>query len=335
MSQFLYDQALKRWSIHAPERLKRPDQLSEQKERLSVCPFCEGNEALTPHEVFALSSDAKRAMDTPHWKTRVVPNRYHALAVEESVAFRQFDFHEEANGFGVHEVIIESPKHDARFDMMSIIEVEDYFKTLRARLQDLEQDPRLQYLQLFKNSGAKAGATLEHPHTQLIGLPFIPPVVSDRFEHAKAYFKREKKVYDLALLAQLQAEKKLLVAQNDYFALVCPKASRYAFEMKIMPRYALSTLRHCEHITALSDLFIEAMHALFSVLGADISYNIVFNETPINVGISADDLSTMQCSISIIARLYQRGGFELGSDIHINPVSSIEAARVFKEALSG
>jgi len=335
MSLFLYEKSKNRWSINAPERLKRPEQFNLQKERLKSCPFCERNEALTPHEVFAISAEPERAMDATGWLTRVVPNRYHALQLEEQVAFRHFDFHEEADGFGVHEVIIESPRHDARFNTMSIIEVENYFKTLRARLRDLSLDTRLQYLQLFKNSGAKAGATLEHPHTQLIGLPFIPPLVSQRFEHAKAYMKAHKRAYELAHIEQIIQQKKLLIAANDYFALYCPEAPRHSFEMKIAPRHALPSLGACEHITALSELFIEAMHALHTLLGADIAYNLLFDEPPININLSHDDESSLHFTLSIVPRIYQQGGFELSSDIFINVVSPFEAARLYKEVLSG
>ena len=137
------------------------------------CPFCAGHESMTPPEVLAFRNNGA-APNGPGWDLRVVPNKFPALQVEGGLDREGDGMFDRMNGIGAHEVIIETPDHAKTLASMSEIEIERVLSAFRERVRDLRQDRRLRYILLFKNHGGPAGATLEHPHSQLIALPIVP-----------------------------------------------------------------------------------------------------------------------------------------------------------------
>src|SRR5262249_13958297 len=152
----------------APERAARPGALTPAADALpndtGVCPLCEGNEHLTPAELFAVRDHT--AADTTGWRARVVPNRYPALPGDP----------------GAHELIIECPQHELAWENLPPEQVQTILRVYRDRLASRRGEGRWQYAQLFKNHGIAAGASLAHAHTQLIALPNVPPVIAAEAE---------------------------------------------------------------------------------------------------------------------------------------------------------
>ena len=337
MSQYRYDPLHNQWVIVAPERLKRPNikPLEFSYKEQGACPFCEGHENLTPSEIFAVAKEEPREKDAPGWYTRVVPNLYRAVAIEEAFRFAENGFYESAEGFGAHEVVIDTPEHRARFDTMNHISLVDYLHTLRTRLRDLRKDARIQYIQLFKNSGLLSGATMEHPHTQLIGMPFVPPLVADTFFREERYRNEHRRPLLSDLLSQTLDEKERIVTQNRDFVLYAPYASRFAFELAITPRHALPSLAACsdEALDSLALILKQAFTALHNLLGNAIPYNLNFKEIPSNLGYTPEQESSSLMTLSIVPRIYQMGGYELASGMMINPVEPEYCARLYRESL--
>src|SRR6185295_11745021 len=170
MPELRRDPVAGRWVIIASERAKRPDDFSAETTppaRNLPCAFCVGHESMTPQEIAAVRVDGA-------WRSRVVANKFPALMVEGDLAKRGDGMYDLMNGVGAHEVIIESPRHEVSITKLSEDEVRDVLWLYKQRLLDLRNDHRLVYGLVFKNVRDKAGASMEHTHSQLIATPIVP-----------------------------------------------------------------------------------------------------------------------------------------------------------------
>src|SRR4029077_9354883 len=194
MPELRRDPVTGRWVIISTERLKRPHDF--QFESATVrgrehCPFCPGHEAMTPPEVLAYRHGS--APNTAGWDVRVVPNKYPALQVEGTLDREGEGMFDRLSGIGAHEVVIETPDHDRPMALLSEAEIERVLWAWRERMLELKGDVRLKYILVFKNHGAAAGATLEHPHSQLIALPLVPDFVREEIEGARRHFAAKER----------------------------------------------------------------------------------------------------------------------------------------------
>ena len=207
-----------------------------------ICPFCPGMETKTPPEILAYRESG--APNTPGWLLRVVANKFPALRVEGDLNKQGEGLYDRMNGVGAHEVIIETPEHGTSLAEMAEKQVADVFFAFRDRMIDLRRDTRLRYVIAFKNHGAAAGATLEHPHSQLIALPVVPKRVQEELEGSQRYYSfRERCIYCDILQQELQTRERI-VFESDHFIVIAPFASRFPFESWIVPR------RHNAHFEA-------------------------------------------------------------------------------------
>src|SRR4051794_22689287 len=169
MPELRKDPVTGRWVIISTERRKRPSDFRLESVHVtpdSACPFCEGHEQMTAREILAHRCNGSMP-NMPGWDLRVVPNQFPVLRVEGGLDRQGEGLFDKMNGVGAHEVIIESPRHEDSLASMSEAAVESVLWAFRERVQDLRQDRRFRYIIIFKNHGAAAGASLEHPHSQL------------------------------------------------------------------------------------------------------------------------------------------------------------------------
>src|SRR5205809_474813 len=188
------DPVVGRWVIISTERARRPNDFNTEpvRPRGGPCVFCTGNEDKTPPEIVAVRPpDTTR--DGPGWSLRVVPNKFPALRIEGDLEPSGEGLYDRMNGVGAHEVVIETPDHYASLATMSIDAVADVFLTFRDRILDLKKDPRFEYVLVFKNHGEAAGASLEHPHSQLIATPIIPIMVTEELAGSQQYWQRKER----------------------------------------------------------------------------------------------------------------------------------------------
>ncbi|MCS7045333.1 MAG: hypothetical protein NZO58_03150, partial [Gemmataceae bacterium] len=189
MPELRKDPIVGRWVIIAPDRARRPVHSREPDfEPGGLCPFCEGNEIYTPGEILAYRDPASSA-NGQGWRVRVVPNRFPALQIEGELSQRGEGIYDRMNGIGAHEVVIECPFHEASLARLAADHIRDVFAAYRDRLLDLKKDQRLVYGMIFKNSGAAAGASLEHAHSQLIVTPIVPISVTEEMNGARTFFE--------------------------------------------------------------------------------------------------------------------------------------------------
>jgi UDPglucose--hexose-1-phosphate uridylyltransferase len=331
MATLRQDPTTKEWIILAPRRADRPaphpafsrPSLASRDDR---CPFCPGNEHMTPPEISRVTVDGT-------WEQRVVPNLFPALepggSLERQDAAGLFG---EMAGVGSHEVIVESPLHDERIDEMSLDRITRVIGLWRDRYVTLKADPATKGVIVFKNYGERAGTSLVHPHSQIVATPVFPPDSLRRYAVATRYYDDTGHcVYDDLLEAELQRQDRL-VARVDGFAAVAPFAARVPFETWIMPLEHQTSFGHLRDdlAPALAELLRGVLGALRRV-GGDPDFNVVVLSAP-----SHEEWKPFFLwHVRILPRLATAAGFEQGSGMFINTVAPEASAQLLREAMAG
>ncbi|CAN6464920.1 unnamed protein product [Victoria cruziana] len=240
------DTVFNRSIIFSPARAKRPsDFKSHQKPGEAAgnttrkfCAFCKNHEHECAPEIFRVPPD------TLDWKIRVIENLYPALdrklCMPNPNAGPDFGGESVLPGFGFHDVVIETPDHGVNLSDLSAEEIGDVLLAYRDRITQLAGIESVKYVQVFKNHGASAGASMSHSHSQLMSLPFVPASVSARLDSARENFCRTGK----CLLCEIKSEE-LLVGESGHFFALVPFAASLPFEIWIIPRLHAS---HFEEI---------------------------------------------------------------------------------------
>lgn len=277
------------------------------------CPFCYGNEHLTPPEIEAIS-ETHREPNTPEWKVRVVPNKFPALRIEGELDSQGIGIYDFSNGIGAHEVIIDSPHHYKGIEELENKQIEYMLKAYRSRTMDLRGDKRFKYILLFKNVGREAGASLEHGHSQLIALPMVPKNVKEEVKGAHKYFEFRGRCIFCDLIAFEMEESKRLIYQNEDFIAFCPLSSRFSFEVWIVPQqhWADYGLISDGAVANLADALKNVMVKLHNVLGK-FPYNYIIHTLPVNT----DGHIYYHWHIEIMPKLIRAAGFEWGSGFYM------------------
>ena len=329
MPELRKDPITGRWVIVATGRAKRPSDFSRERVKPfgnGFCPFCYGAEQKTPREILAFRSNG--GPDQPGWSLRVVPNKFPVLEIEGELGRQGDGMFDRMNGVGAHEVIIETPDHNATMADLPEKQVEDVLWAFKKRVLDLRQDGRLRYTVIFKNHGESAGATLDHTHSQLIALPVIPKRVREEIDGAKSYFEfKERCIYCDIVQQELRAGVRV-VTETDLFVVLSPYAARFPFETWILPK------RHEAHF---EDSDARTMQNLAWVLRGTLRkidqalerppYNFIIHTAPLQEG----NMPAYHWHIEIMPKLTRVAGFEWATGFHINPTPPEEAAKFLRE----
>jgi UDPglucose--hexose-1-phosphate uridylyltransferase len=330
MSVLRFDPTTSDWVVFAPSRQLRPHEPPKPVVASSAvpvspsgCPFCPGNEAFTPPEIYSVRSGEGA------WRVRVVPNKFPALRIEENPTRLHEDhvFHY-MGGCGAHEVIVESPDHSLFLAQQPIEQIQLVLQTLQRRYRDLMGDPRFQSIVIFKNHGVDAGTSLAHPHWQLIATPVVPRWLRLKHFEATQYFDRTGEcLYSTLTQSELEMGKRV-VAKNEHFAAIMPYASHSPFETWIVPlmRQSSYMLASDDQLRALAAMLKDVLLKLYMALG-----NPAFNLTIDDVPRGDEDKEYFSWHIRILPRLTTPAGFELGSGMSINTVLPEDAAAFVRE----
>jgi UDPglucose--hexose-1-phosphate uridylyltransferase len=345
MPELRRDPISERWIVIATERGKRPSDFNKGgatkmivAEHVANCPFCLGNEKMTPPEITAWRK-AGTVPDTPDWDVRVMANKFPALTSEGEIKRSGTGLLDVMSGIGAHEVIVETPKHNLTLADMDIVHLDKVLWAYKQRIVALEKDPRFRYVLVFKNYGAAAGTSLDHPHSQLIATPITPRYVKLELNNAREYFQSKERCIFCDLMRQELDAGIRLVYENEFFVAFCPFASRFPFEIWIFPR---------EHQFAFQQLPDEQRQQLAMTLQNILKrLQVTLNDPPFNYVLHTapnpifrpgkpNYWGTIQYDfhwhIEIIPRLTSMAGFEWGSGLYINPTPPEEAAKYLREA---
>ncbi|MGE5325602.1 MAG: galactose-1-phosphate uridylyltransferase, partial [Deltaproteobacteria bacterium] len=248
MPELRKDPVTGRWVIIATERAKRPSDFLRDKVEIKgsgFCPFCYGNESKTPPEILAYRQDGSQR-NSPGWTLRVVPNKFPALGIEGTLSRQGEGLYDKMHGIGAHEVIIETPEHALTLATLPVNRVEDVLWAFRDRILDLKKDKRFKYILIFKNHGEAAGASLEHPHSQLIALPVVPKRVLEEVDGAKEYFSFKERCIFCDIIRQEEESKIRVITENSEFIALAPFAPRFPFEMWLIPKVHRSSFEESQ-----------------------------------------------------------------------------------------
>ena len=338
MGELRKDPILGRWVIIATERSKRPSAFNKQEDDeddIKNCPFCEGREAMTPPEIYSLR-DPHTSPNTPGWRVRVVPNKFPACGIDADLKKRGVGMYDMMTNFGAHEVIIETPQHDKEMRDRTPDEIAEVITILQNRVEDLHGDKRLRYVLLFKNKGKSAGASLIHPHHQLIALPITPKRVREELRGVESYFKLKERCIFCDLIEQEISSPQRVIYQNDGFIIFCPYASRFPFEVWIVPKdHSIDFYgkKAREKVTFLADALKKILLKYHRVLHNP-PYNYIVHAAPNRFprgGYWHTIEQDFHWHIELWPKLTQVAGFEWGSGFYINPVSPELAAEYLRQ----
>jgi UDPglucose--hexose-1-phosphate uridylyltransferase len=236
----------------------------------------------------------------------------------------------------LHEVIIDTPRHVLSVSELTPAEVADMLAMYRLRLQTLRTCSRWAYVQIFKNVGAAAGASLPHSHSQLVAMPFLPPSLLKMLSHAEEYIRLHKHCFWCNHIEHEVQTGERIVEETEHFVVLCPFVSRFAGEMEIYPKNHESGFEQANvlQLDELAQLFRRTImrleKAVFWVKGA-LAYNIVLTTEPFRF--DGDVYSSFHWHFSILPSLARAAGFEWGTGLHINPISPEQAAKRLRVVL--
>lgn len=310
-----------RWVTIVPDRAERPSDFAERDRSMELqdgrtCPFCPGNEEETPPALETFEADGS-------WSMRVIPNKYPAFDGDDAFAVENLGpVHVQAEASGIHEVFVFSPDHDAGLHDLDDEHAAQLMHVLKRRLTEHAQEKFVRYTQVIVNHGREAGASVAHPHGQILGLPFVPTEVLDE-ERAFARFAGNS-LLDTMIEAELLAEERIVIS-NDDAVVLCPFASGLPYEMLVAPREQQAHLQDAsdESLTAVGIALRDAVAHLNRALG-DVAFNLGVHTAP------HQHSGDYHWHIHVWPQITTQAGFERGTGVLINIVPPEQAAATLR-----
>lgn len=334
MSDLRLDPINQQWVAIARNRRDRPMEFvpMEQLRQQMICPFCKGNEEETPSALAAYRADGSLLLsddDLSNWSARVIPNRYPSFSFRSAEDRDQPDPGSQSYGPfglnrspGIQELIIPSSRHVNSLSELSDEELKLSFRACRDRLEYAKSLEHIKHAMLFMNCRLAAGASLGHIHYQLLGTPVVSEPVISRTRRTQSYRTENGRsmMGDLAHWEISQGAR--IVDLTEHFCVVCPFASRFAFQVWIIPRSEDFDFTSCDEDVR-NELALHCRNIVtrYEITLDNPAYNLLFHTGPFaspNGQIGYFEL---------FPRLTLAAGFELGTDIWVNPVAPEAAAR--------
>jgi UDPglucose--hexose-1-phosphate uridylyltransferase len=320
MSQLRLNPLTGRWVTVVSERGERPTDFAPRDERIETvdrpCPFCPGHEESTPPALETYGRDGR-------WQIRVVPNLFPAFDGDEPMAVSHLGpVFTQATASGIHEILVLSPEHGESWADLEDRDVGLLMAALRDRMEDHARSPRIRYTQAVVNYGREAGASLSHPHGQLLGMPFVPGEI---LEEEAGFARFEGSCLICTTIEAELSDNLRVVAEDERVVAVCPFWSGTPYEILIMPKSHVSHLQAASpaDLVAVGRSIRGVLNTLRDHLG-DVAYNLVFHTAPHR----HDGL--FHWHVHIWPKLSTLAGFERGTGVLINITPPEEAAQALK-----
>jgi len=329
MHELRKDPILGRW-VAVLKESRLPDMYEiPQENKETSCVLCPGREGETPREITAIREDGV-------WLARVIPNFDPVFQIEGDLGRKGVGMYDRMNSIGANEVIIEGPEHNKPPEDMGTEQMLRVIRLYRDRVADLERDPRLRYILVFKNSGKGAGAAYTHPHSEVVATPIIPKQIKEELDGAKQYYSyKERCVFCDIIREELRLGDRVIFETGGFIAF-SPFAPKFPFEFWIMPR------RHSCAFHEMGDAEIEDLSLMLSTMLKKMRrvlkeppYNYVIHTAPNRVP-RRNHWHTLgedfHWHIEVMPRLIRTSGFEWGSGFYVLTTSPEDAAKYLREA---
>jgi UDPglucose--hexose-1-phosphate uridylyltransferase len=298
-------------SFKPPYRLQEPE---------GPCPFCPGNERMTPGETFSISRDGGK------WSVRVIPNKFPFFHIEGDFDRRPEGMYDVMEAIGAHEIVVETPDHDRPLATMETNQIEKILQAYQARLIDLEKDQRFQQFLILKNH---PGIFNRHPHSHIIAMPVIPKRMDEEIWGTLDYYQRKERCIFCDIIKEEISMKKRVILETVHFLIFSPFASRYPFETWIIPKV------HCPDFHRITEaerkdlsVGIQSLFSSFHNLLSDPPYSFTFHTSPIRDRFHRPEY---HWHIETRLRIGLREGFEWGTGFFVNPTPPEDAARYLRD----
>jgi len=304
--EFRQDPTKKTEIIFSTERARRPQVFGAGGEEKKKCPFCRGSEAMTPPTTFARPSAVE-------WKVRCFRNAFPLLSPVKPYAGPV------GPAFGDHEVIVETEEHGALFQDLSEAQLALVMEAYKNRFRTIGSREGIACVYLFKNHGRAAGASIEHEHAQIVGLPFVPELLQRELDAFDSFAAENRKCFYCSF-AEREGEN--LLEENDSFAAYCPSFARFPAEVWVVAK---------RHFTTLLDLAPAEEKDLMAVLTSCVKkvyekaghdYVIAFHCAPAG--------RDFHFHAEIYPRTNIWAGLELGAGLVVNTKSEKDALKELK-----
>ena len=286
------------------------------------CPFCPGNEKMTPQETYSLRGDGGR------WSVRVVPNKFPFFRIEGDYDRRPEGMYDVMEAIGAHEIVVEAPEHKQGLATMEPRQIEKILQAYRERLIDLEKDQRFQQFLVLKNY---PGIFNRHPHSHILAMPVIPKRIDEEVRGTLDYYQRKERCIFCDIIKEEMTMKKRVILETVHFLIFLPFASRYPFEAWIIPKVHSPDFHLIseDEVADLSGGIQSLFHCFFELL-SDPPYSFTLHTSPVQNRFHRPEY---HWHIETRLRIGLREGFEWGTGFFINPTPPEDAANFLRGVL--
>lgn len=330
MAELRREPITRMWVVVTTDHPKNPSDYLPFKPPYKVfdakepCPFCPGNEAMTPKELYAILEEKGG------WSVRVVPNKFPFFHIEGDFDRRPEGMYDVMEAIGAHEIVIESPDHHQSLAGMDPDQIGKILLSYRERILDLKKDLRFMQFLVLKNY---PGIFNQHPHSHLVAMPVIPRRIDEEIWGVMDYYQRKERCIFCDMIKQELSDKKRIILETGHFLVFSPFASRYPFETWIVPKLHTPDFYFIneEEIGDLS-FAIQSLFVRFYKLLSNPPYSLAFHTSPVQARFHRPEY---HWHIEVRVRIGLREGFEWGTGFFINPTPPEEAARYLREVEGG
>ena len=333
-SELRRDPVSQNWIVIATGRARRPNSFAKEKRtdwRVSKkdCPF-EHLQDEHPRLVFFRGKKveiAPKAGTPANWTTLSIPNKYPAFSVGKKLNARNIGPYQVMDGIGFHEVVI-TRDHEKDIPQFSLSKVKELIDLYQERYLDLMNEPLVNYVAIFKNKGPAAGASVAHPHSQIIAVPVTDPDVEQSLKGSLRFWKTHKKCAHCLMIAWDRKEKKRVVFENDCYIALCPFASSQAFEIRLYPKNHFAYFERADdrEKQCLAEVFLRTLQKLEKALN-DPDYNYFLHTAPAD----GKNYDYYHWHFEILPKTGTWGGFELGTGVKISTIEPETAAAFLRK----
>ncbi|MCP8305158.1 MAG: DUF4921 family protein [archaeon] len=300
----------------------------------SECPYCPGNESMTPPAELVLvqrekallkltDAEGERVKD---WCVRAFLDKFSIVTPSSDVTYSEEPLYCEP-AYGYHYVIVATPKHDESFSKMSTEQWVNVLSVVQDRVRWLYSRKNVSYVSIFANYGEEAGASIEHPHLQIITLPRLPPIIEQEASKARKSM-REQGICPMCNILSIESGGPRQILATDHFIAFAPWAPSHAFEYWIFPK---------KHQTSILKVTQKEIGDLILILRSTLSgLSSALNDPPFSMvfHISSEKKTTRQLHwhIEVYPQITKWNGFERGTHTYINQVPPEQAAKILGSA---
>jgi UDPglucose--hexose-1-phosphate uridylyltransferase len=331
-SELRLDLVSKDWVIIATGRARRPETFKRERKVIQRsspkdCPFCKFENLTDPILIFSHGKKIKKK-DLKNWTTIVIPNKFPAFLPYPKLDKKiEGNLYQTMNAVGYHEVVI-TKDHQKSLAQLPITQIKEVIDAYHGRYLDLMKKRFVNHISIFHNHGQEAGASLFHPHSQIITTPLIDVDLRRALSNSERYFKAHRKCLSCQMEKWERKVRKRIVFENEVFLVLCPFASKSAFEVIIAPK---KHLPYFEKITEkekwqLAQAFKIALSKIFKGLN-DPAYNFYLHTAPCD----GKKYDYYHWHWTILPKTSVWAGFEIGTRMEISTIEPEKAAEYLRK----